>query len=77
MAYTVQEIKIHAYNYAKQPDYTPEEENLFLGLAYCYDWHRLHPEDKAVCTKKAQEYVDWFERAKMKEIEQKGGGCRG
>lgn len=73
MAYTVSDIKVHAYNYTEQPDFTIEEKNLFLGLAYCYEWYRLHPEDKADCDERAKKYIEWFEWAKMREIK-KGSG---
>lgn len=72
MPYTVKEIKIHAYNGTEQKDYTINERNLFLGLAYCYKWYRLYPEDKYDCMNLMNEYIDWFNRFGL-EVKADGG----
>lgn len=73
MPYTIGEIKVHAYNFAERQDYTVNERNLFLGLAYCYQWFKLYPEDKDDCMKLMNEYIDWFNRFGMKGVKSDGG----
>jgi len=54
------------------PDYTDEEKTLFYELAYCYEWYRAHPEDKAACMERMQFYINWHNDAKIREIKPKG-----
>lgn len=68
MAYTVDQIKVAAYNRSEKPDFTITERNLFLGLAYCYDWFKLHPEDKDDCAELMEKYVQFFSWATEKGL---------
>lgn len=58
MSYEVKDIKVLAYNRDFKDDFTVAERNLYCGLAYCYDWFRLHPEDKGICDTLSKEYQD-------------------
>ena len=58
MSYEVKDIKVLAYNRDFKDDFTVAERNLYCGLAYCYDWFRLHPEDKDICDQLSKEYQD-------------------
>lgn len=67
MPYTLGEIKIAAYNRDEKPDYSVEERNLFLGLAYCYDAFRAgYPKED--CDKLSQTYIQFYERSRLKEV---------
>ena len=69
MSYTLTEIKLAAYNRRELPDMTPCEAALWQGLAYCYDWNRVHPEDQVEeCRALAEKYVALYNRQKMKEL---------
>ena len=39
---------------------TREERSLWIGLGYCYEWYRAHPEDKKECDMLAQIYIKLF-----------------
>lgn len=67
MAYTVGQIKVLAFNRDEKSDFSIQERNLFLGIAYCYDWFRLHPEDKDDCESLMKEYLTFFERSQLTE----------
>ena len=58
MSYEVKDIKVLAYNRDFREDFTVAERNLYCGLAYCYDWFRLHPEDKDTCDALSKEYIE-------------------
>lgn len=60
MAYTIDEIKLLAYNFEEKQDFSIAERNLFLGIAYCYDWYKAHPEDKNECIKLMEFYIQWY-----------------
>lgn len=65
---SLEEMKIAAYNMTELPGLIPEEQNLYNGLAYCYEWYRAHPEDREECMERAEKYIDWFNRARMREV---------
>ena len=58
MSYEIKDIKVLAYNRDFREDFTIAERNLYCGLAYCYDWFRLHPEDKDICDQLSKEYIE-------------------
>ena len=60
MAYTVDQIKVMAYNCDEKDDFTIAERNLFIGLAYCYEWYRAKPEEKDACERLMGEYLYWY-----------------
>ena len=72
MAYTIDQIKVHAYNYTEKMDYTDAERDLFSGIAYCYEWYRAHPEDKKACEDRMNFYIDWYKMDIRRELN-KGG----
>ena len=40
-----------------------EDRWLWMGLGYCYEWYRAHPEDKGECEALAESYINtWKER---------------
>ena len=43
---------------------TRDERDLWMGLGYCYEWYRAHPEDKEECDKLAQHYTEFFWKGK-------------
>ena len=65
--YSISQIKMFAYNNQPPEDLTWTENNLYCGLAYCYEWFRSHPEDKVECEKLMDNYINWYEV--MKPIE--------
>ena len=73
MSYTVNQIKVMAYNHDAQKDFTPEERNLFTGLEYCYEWFRSHPDDQEECESLGKLYIEFFEKCSLRELPQKGG----
>ena len=62
---TLEELKRAAYNMEELPGMTPEQRALWEGLAYCYEWYRLHQEDKEACAELAKKYIKfwWTERS--------------
>lgn len=60
MSRTLSEIKMAAYNWVELPDMTTQERLLWMGLGYCYEWYRCHPEDKAACDELAKFYIRYF-----------------
>lgn len=72
MAYTIDQIKVHAYNYTEKMNYTDAERDLFTGIAYCYEWYRAHPEDKQACEDRMKFYIDWYKHDLRRELN-KGG----
>lgn len=74
MSYTLTEIKLAAYNRKELPDLEPNEAALWQGLAYCYDWNRVHPgEQTAECKALAEKYIDWFwKKQKLREVGNNG-----
>lgn len=73
MSYEIKQIKVFAYNRDFKPDFTVAERNLYAGLAYCYDWFRLHPEDKEICDELAKDYVQgYLYLSKLENRTQKG-----
>ena len=71
MSYSISEIKVAAYNYTILPDMTTFESDLFTGLAYCYEWYRMHPEDRAACESLMNHYIKFFEQHQLREIKPK------
>lgn len=64
----VEEIKIAAYNFTPLPGMSAAEQNLYNGLAYCYEWYRAHPEDRKDCEERANKYIEWYEWEQLREI---------
>ncbi len=60
MSRTLSEIKMAAYNWVELPDMTTQERLLWMGLGYCYEWYRSHPEDKTACDQLAKTYIRSF-----------------
>ncbi len=58
------ELKRAAYNWTEPADMTRDERSLWMGLGYCYEWYRAHPEDKEECDKLAQQYTEFFWKGK-------------
>lgn len=71
MSYTINQIKVAAYNYTALPDMTEQESNLYTGLAYCYEWYRLHPEDRTVCEELMNIYINFYDYHQLREIKPK------
>lgn len=67
MAYTVNQIKVLAYNWEEQKDFTVQEKDLFCGLAYCYECFRAGY-DKEECEELMHTYINFFERSKLREL---------
>lgn len=64
MSYSINEIKVAAYNWTELPDMTHSERNLWQGLGYAYECYRCgHP--KADCDKLAQNYIEFFKKGMM------------
>ena len=63
----INQIKVAAYNNQEPPGLAPFERDLYLGLAYCYEWFRAHPEDKGDCEKLMNHYIQHYEIVKPKE----------
>lgn len=70
--YTENQIKLLAYNQMEKPDFTVEERNLYIGLAYCYEAYRAG-HDKSACERLMQNYLDFFHRSQLREINRKEG----
>ena len=68
MSYTVGELKVAAYNRKEPPKMNVQERNLYLGLAYCYDWFKEHPEDRSDCEELMAHYIKFFEWQQFKEL---------
>ena len=60
MAYTINQIKVFAYNCDEKDDFTISEFNLFCGIAYAYEWYRANPDDKDQCQKLIENYIDFY-----------------
>lgn len=60
MSYTISQLKVAAYNWEELPDMTRDERNLWMGLGYCYEWYRSHPEDKEECDKLSAKYIKYY-----------------
>ena len=61
MAYTLNDIKLAAYNHKELPNMKPNEAALWQGLAYCYDWHWYYPEDQTEeCKMLVDDYIDFY-----------------
>lgn len=60
MSYPLSKIKVAAYNWEELPDMTASERALWMGLGYCYEWHKDHPQDKGECEKLAEKYIKMF-----------------
>lgn len=58
--YTLNDIKVAAFNLRELPDLTPRQRSLWEGLAYCYERQRFHPEEKDDCRELANKYIDMF-----------------
>lgn len=70
MAYTLNEIKLAAYNQKELPGLRPNELALWQGLAYCYDWNRTYPGDQmSECKALADQYIDFYwHKQQLKEV---------
>lgn len=60
MSYTVDKIKVAAYNWTELPNMTPEERILWEELGDCYEYFRSHPEEKAACEECANDHIKYF-----------------
>lgn len=60
MSYTINDIKVAAYNWNELPNMTPEERSLWESLGFWYEHFRAHPEDKEECEKAANGYIEHF-----------------
>lgn len=74
LSYSLAEIKVAAYNFEELTDMSWAERHLWLGLAYCYEWFRANPGDKAVCDELAKNYIQFFYKNKEKEEKYDGNG---
>lgn len=76
MGYTVNQIKVLAYNCDEQKDFTAAEKNLFVGLAYCYECFRAGY-DKQECEDLMQNYITFYNNSRLREVKsaQKGGSA--
>lgn len=68
MSYTVGQIKVAAYNRTELDNMTIQEQHLWFGLAYCYDWYRMYPHDSKACKELMQKYIQFFENQQLKEL---------
>ena len=67
MAYTLNDIKLAAYNRKELPNMFPNEAALWQGLAYCYDWNRYHPDEQT--EELAEDYIDFYwNKQNLKEV---------
>ena len=73
MSYTIGQLKVAAYNRQEPQNMTIQEKDLYLGLAYCYDWFRAYPYDRKDCEELMKQYIQYFENHQLREISQKGG----
>ena len=62
MSYPHDKLRVAAYNWTELPDMTQNERNLWMGLGYCYEWYRAHPEDKKQCDELSQQYIKAYWR---------------
>ena len=62
MSSTLDNLRVAAYNWTELPDMTQNERNLWMGLGYCYEWYRAHPEDKKQCDELSQQYIKAYWR---------------
>lgn len=53
-----------AYNLEEKEDFTIAEYQLWLGLAYAYEWYRANPDDKDSCQELMESYIEFYEGAK-------------
>jgi hypothetical protein len=60
LSYSLSDIKIAAYKWEELPNMGHNERLLWMGLGYCYEWYRSHPEDKADCDDLSQRYIKAF-----------------
>lgn len=66
MSYNLNDLRVAAYNWTELPDMTLEDRYLWMGLGYCYEWYRCHPEDKQACDELAQGYIDHWKKEKQR-----------
>lgn len=64
MSYTINEIKLAAYNWKELPNMTHAERNLWQGLGYAYECYRCG-ENKELCDDLAQGYVKFFKEGML------------
>ena len=78
MPYTVNQIKLHAYNFTEQPDYNYAEAMLFREFAYCYECYRCGYRKEDIEPLMA-DYIEHFEFLKWFEEQQaqKGSDSNG
>lgn len=62
MSYPLDKLRVAAYNWTELPDMTQNERNLWMGLGYCYEWYRAHPDDKQACDELAKQYIKAYWR---------------
>lgn len=60
MTYSLEEIKKAAYNWTEPKGMTRDERSLWMGLGYCYEWYRAHPEDKEACDELSRKYIRFY-----------------
>ena len=72
MSYTINQIKVFAYNRNEQKDFTDAEQRLYNGLRYCYDCHRAGYEKEDI-EPIMSDFLRFYEFLKNRENTQKGG----
>ena len=68
MSYTVGQLKVAAYNRQEPQNMSIQEKNLYLGLAYCYDWFRMCPDDRKDCEELLEIYSWFFENHQLRKL---------
>ena len=68
MSCTLSEIKLAAYNWKEPQGATERDLRLWKELGYCYEWYRMHPEDKADCDALAKDYIEMWEEDTKSEL---------
>lgn len=68
MSYTINEIKVAAYNFTELPDMSVEERALWYSIGYWYEEYRANPDRKAECQEAVDGYVDVFLRSQLRQF---------
>lgn len=64
--YTIEEIRMAAYNWVELPDMSERDRALWVGLGYCYEWYRARPNEKKECEALADVYIRLFRGEEVK-----------
>lgn len=67
MSYTIQEIKVAAYNWTELPGMSIRERALWESLGYWYEEYRAVPDSRAECQKNVDSLVELFLNLESKE----------